>query len=109
MLSYHCLKGAASTTIIEFLTRVFVRTNSLLEELYTTSMTRVFLVCPSEPHAKLPESSLRALTFWLPPRVLTVRTRLGISLVLAAWRPNSYFLFLWGCFLLPPVALLLCQ
>jgi hypothetical protein len=33
--SYHCLKGVASIWMIALLTRVLVRTNSLLEALYT--------------------------------------------------------------------------
>ena len=40
----HCLKGVASIWTMQFLTRVFVLTSSLLLALYTTSNTRVFLV-----------------------------------------------------------------
>lgn len=46
-LSYHCLKGIASITTMAFFTRVLVRTNSLFEALYTTSMIRVLREIPS--------------------------------------------------------------
>ena len=45
----------------------------------------------SEPHEKLPVSSLSALNLKLPPLTRTRRTvTLEDNLVLPGWRPNSY-------------------
>ena len=45
----------------------------------------------SEPHEKLPESSLSALNLKLPPLTRTRRTvTFEDNLVLPGWRPNSY-------------------
>merc|ERR1719377_262064 len=60
---YHCLKSVASTCTIAFFTSVFVRTSSLFEALYTTSMMRTLRVWFSLPQEKLPESRRRARTF----------------------------------------------
>jgi len=115
--SYHWRKGVASTCIMALLTKVFVRTSSLLEALYTcngridgtlhlrrnyhirqsirtTPMIRVLRVTCSDAHAKFPDSKRRARYLTLPPRVRTVWIRLGPSLVLAGCRPSSNFLFL---------------
>lgn len=60
--------------MMAFLTRVLVRTNSLEEALYTTSMTRVLRVQDSVPQEKFPVSKRRARNFLLPPMVRTVVT-----------------------------------
>uniref|UniRef100_A0A182KID7 Uncharacterized protein n=1 Tax=Anopheles christyi TaxID=43041 RepID=A0A182KID7_9DIPT len=93
--------------MIAFFTSVLVRTSSLFDALYTTSMIRDLRAIPSDPQAKLPESRRRARNFLLPPRVRTKWTRVPPILVLAAGRPNSYFLFLRMAAFLPPVARLL--
>merc|ERR1719382_2104129 len=92
-----------------FLVRVFVRTNSLLVALYTTSKTRTFLAQFSEPHAKLPLSRRRARYFMLPPRQRTGRTLLAPNLQSAAGRPISNLRFFWWMFLRPPVLRCLCR
>lgn len=43
----HCLNGVESICTMQFFTRVFVRTSSLLVALYTTSMIRVLRVTPT--------------------------------------------------------------
>lgn len=86
------------------LVKVLVLTNSLLEGWYTTPAILVFLETPSEPHEKLPVSSLKALNFWLPPLVLTEWILLAPILVLAGCLPNSNFLFFLNWALLAPVA-----
>jgi hypothetical protein len=110
--------------MIQFLTKVLVRTNSLLLALYTTSRTRVLQATPSDAHEKLPLSNLRALNFLLPPLVRTKCIRFWpiyipgkyliefltiVTFVLAGGRPISNFLFFLRGFFLPPVALRLCQ
>lgn len=66
-------------------------TSSLLDELYTTSSTRVLRVTASEPQEKLPLSRRSARNLKLPPRTRTRRTdTLVDSFVLAACRPISY-------------------
>jgi hypothetical protein len=95
--------------MIQFLTKVLVRTNSLLLALYTTSRTRVLQATPSDAHEKLPLSNLRALNFLLPPLVRTKCIRFWPIFVLAGGRPISNFLFFLRGFFLPPVALRLCQ
>merc|ERR1719354_850212 len=107
--SYCMRKGAESTSMMAFFTRVLVRSNSLLEALYLTSRIRVFLVIASLPHEKLPVSIRRPLNLRFPPLVLTWRTRRGPILVLAAGLPNSNFLFLCGWGRRPPVFLRLCH
>merc|ERR1712212_1347506 len=52
--SYHCLNGVQSIVTMQPLTRVLVRTNSLLEALYTTSITRTFRETASVAQEKLP-------------------------------------------------------
>lgn len=94
---------------MQFFTRVFVRTSSLLLALYMTSMIRVLRVQASEPHEKFPVSRRSARNFLLPPRVRTIWTLFDPIFVLAAGLPNSNFLFLWGWGRFPPVLRLLCQ
>merc|ERR1711976_464827 len=101
--------GAAAIVTMEFFTRVLVLTSSSLLALYTTSKIRVLRVCASDPQAKLPVSSLRALYFLFPPRVRMVWIRRAPNLVLAAGRPSSYFLFFLSGGMRPPVFLLLCH
>merc|ERR1719277_2196211 len=103
LFRYHCLKGCASTCTMVFFVKVFVRTNSLLVALYTTSTKRTFLVQFSEPHEKLPASMRSARYFMLPPRQRTGRTRLEPILHSAAGRPISNLRFFWWMFLRPPV------
>eukprot|EP01113_Clastostelium_recurvatum_P037380 TRINITY_DN5455_c0_g1_i1.p1 TRINITY_DN5455_c0_g1~~TRINITY_DN5455_c0_g1_i1.p1 ORF type:complete len:285 (-),score=59.21 TRINITY_DN5455_c0_g1_i1:53-907(-) len=61
--------------MMQFLTRVLVRTNSLLEALYTTFKMRDLRVMASDPQEKLPESRRRARGFRLLPRTRTRGTR----------------------------------
>merc|ERR1719223_1975483 len=89
--------------MIAFLTRVLVRTNSLLEALLTTSRRRTFRVQFSEPHAKLPLSRRRARYFLFPPRQRTVLTRFSPNLQSATGLPISYLRFFWWMLRLPPV------
>merc|ERR1719323_2338171 len=103
LLRYHCLNGWASIWMMAFLTRVFVRTSSLLEALYTTSRRRTFRVQFSDPHAKLPLSRRRARYFLFPPRQRTVRTRFSPNLQSATGLPISYLRFFWWMLRLPPV------
>uniref|UniRef100_A0A2M4C9Q2 Putative secreted protein n=1 Tax=Anopheles marajoara TaxID=58244 RepID=A0A2M4C9Q2_9DIPT len=93
--------------MMAFFTSVLVRISSLLDALYTTSMIRHLRAIPSEAQAKFPASRRRARNFLFPPRVRTRCTRVAPILVLAAGRPNSYFLFLRMAAFLPPVARLL--
>lgn len=67
------------------------------------------LVSPSVPQLKLPVSSLSARYFMFPPRQRTGWTRLLPSLVLAAGRPISNFLFFLYLLRLPPVSRRLCR
>merc|ERR1719473_1432849 len=97
-------KSVASTCTIVFFTRVFVRTSSLFDALYTVSLMRHFRVQFSEPQEKLPESSRSARTFVLPPRQRTRRTRFWPIFVIAAGRASSNFRFFWWIGRLPPVA-----
>merc|ERR1719231_1908257 len=92
---YHCLKSDASIKTIAFFTSVFVRTNSLFDALYTTSMTLVFRVQFSLPQLKFPVSRRNARTLVLPPRQRTRRTRLPPIFVIDGGRPISNLRFFW--------------
>src|SRR3569833_3449677 len=71
------------------LVKVLVRTSSLFDGWYTTPMTRVLRVHPSDAQAKLPESRRRARYLWFPPRVRTTWIRLAPIRVLSGCRPDS--------------------
>ena len=71
-------------------------------------MIRHFRDIASEPHEKLPESSLRALNFLFPPLTRTSWILFGPIFVFAACLPNSNFLFLRNCARFAPVAERLC-
>merc|ERR1711939_403422 len=68
-------------------------------------MMRVLRVQCSEPQAELPVSRRMARDLVLPPRTRTWWMRFGPSLVMAAWRPSSNFLFLRYWARAAPVAL----
>lgn len=107
---YHWANGEASIWTMQFLTRVLVLTNSLLDALQTTSRILVLRVTASEAQLKFPYLSLSALNLQFPPLTRTRRTLATslTSLVLETGLAFSKALFFWWIGMRPPVNLLLC-